>query len=102
MKRFVDFDWLMDLYDVNDLPKEVRNYGVPMAVIQQNIADAPYVTLREDEIAEFETVRQFGNWKVVECSMCHNNIGDIGDSECPYCGRKIMKFDDVWWQKEEL
>lgn len=34
MKRFVDFDWLMELYDVNDLPEEVRNYGVPMAVIQ--------------------------------------------------------------------
>ena len=100
MKRFVDFEWLMDLYG-DDWSEEVQNYKIPLADIRRNIVNAPYVTLREDEIAEFETVRQFGNWKVVECSMCHNNIGDIGDSECPYCGRKIVKFDDVLWQKEE-
>ena len=93
MKKFVDFEWLMDLYDVNDLPEEVRNYKIPLADIRRNIVNAPYVTLREDEIAEFETVRQFGNWKVVECSMCHYNICDIVDSECPYCGRKIVRFD---------
>lgn len=93
-KRFVDFEWLMDLYDVSGLPEEIRNYGVPIPVIRQNIIDAPYIILREDEVAEFETVRQFENWKRVECSMCHNNIGDIGDSECPYCGRKIVRFDN--------
>lgn len=93
MKRFVDFDWLMELYDVSGLPEEVRNYGVPMAVIRQNIADAPYMTLREDEIAEFEIVTQFENWNRAECSMCHNMISDIGASECPYCGRKIVRFD---------
>ena len=94
MKKFVAFDWLMDVYDDSVLPEEIRDFGVPMAVIKQNIADAPYVTLREDEIAEFETVDQFGNWKKVECSMCHNNISDKGDSECPYCGRKIVRFDE--------
>lgn len=97
----VDFEWLMDLYG-DDWPEEVQNYKIPLADIRRNIVNAPYITLREDEVAEFETVRQFGNWKRVECSMCHNNIGDIGDSECPYCGRKIMRFDDVWLQKEEL
>ena len=93
MKRFVDFDWLMELYDVNDLPEEVRNYGVPMAVIQQNIADAPYITLREDETAEFEILDSFGNWKKIRCSKCHKEPWDIGVSECPYCGRKIVRFD---------
>lgn len=92
MKKFVDFDWLMDLYDVNDLP-EVRNYGVPMAVIQQNIADAPYVTLCEDETSEFEILDSFGNWKKIRCSKCHKEPWDIGVSECPYCGRKIVRFD---------
>ena len=95
MKRFVDFDWLMDLYDVNDLPEEVRNYGVPMAVIQQNIADAPYITLREDETTEFEILDSFGNWKKIRCSKCHKERWYIGVSECPYCGRKIVKFDDL-------
>ena len=95
MKRFVDFDSLMELYDVNDLPEEVRNYGVPMAVIQQNIADAPYITLREDETTEFEILDSFGNWKKIRCSKCHKEPWDIGVSECPYCGRKIVKFDDL-------
>ena len=94
MKRFVDLDWLMELYDVSDLPEEVRNYGVPMAVIQQNIADAPYVTLREDETAEFEILDSFGNWKKIRCSKCHKEPWDIGVSECPYCGRKIVRFDE--------
>ena len=93
MKRFVDFDWLMELYDVNDLSEGVRNYGVPMAVIQQNIADAPYITLREDETTEFEILDSFGNWKKIRCSKCHKEPWDIGVSECPCCGRKIMKFD---------
>ncbi len=93
MKRFVDFDWLMELYDVNDLPEEVRNYGVPMAVIQQNIADAPYITLREDETTEFEILDSFGNWKKIRCSKCHKEPWDIGVSECPYCNRKIVRFD---------
>lgn len=93
MKRFVDFDWLMDLYDVSDLPEEVRNYGVPMAVIQQNIADAPYVTLSEDETTEFEILDSFGNWKKIRCSKCHKEPWDIGVSECPYCNRKIVRFD---------
>lgn len=93
MRRFVDFDWLMDIYDDSILPEETRDYGVPMRVVRQNIADAPYVTLREDEIAEFEVVDQFWNWNRVECSMCHNNISDIGDNKCPYCGRKIVRFD---------
>lgn len=93
MKRFVDFDWLMEFYDVNDLPEEVRNYGVPMAVIRQNIIDAPYVTLREDEIAEFEILDSFGNWKKIRCSKCHKEPWDIGVSECPYCDRKIVRFD---------
>lgn len=93
MKRFVDFNWLMELYDVNDLPEEVRNYGVPMAVIHQNIADAPYVTLREDETAEFEILDSFGNWKKIRCSKCHKEPWDIGVPECPYCGRKIVRFD---------
>lgn len=95
MKRFVDFDWLMELYDVNDLPEEVRNYGIPMAVIQQNIADAPYITLREDETTEFEILDSFGNWKKIRCSKCHKELWDIGVSECPYCGRKIVRFDDL-------
>ena len=68
MKKFVDFDWLMDLYG-DDQSEEVQTYKNPLADIRRNIVNAPYVTLREDEIAEFETVRQFGNWKVVECSM---------------------------------
>lgn len=93
MKRFVDFDWLMELYDVNDLPEEVRNYGVPMAVIQQNIADAPYITLREDETTEFEILDSFGNWKKIRCSKCHKEPWDIGVSECLYCDRKIVRFD---------
>ena len=93
MKRFVDLDWLMELYDVNDLPEEVRNYGVPMAVIQQNIADAPYVTLREDETTEFEILDSFGNWKKIRCSKCYKEPWDIGVSEYPYCGRKIVRFD---------
>ena len=93
MKKFVDFDWLMDLYDVNDLPEEVRNYGVPMAVIQQNIADAPYVTLCEDETTEFEILDSFGNWEKIRCSKCHKEPWDMGASECPYCGRKIVRFD---------
>lgn len=93
MKRFVDFDWLMELYDVNNLPEEVRNYGVPMAVIQQNIADAPYITLREDETTEFEILDSFGNWKKIRCSKCHKEPWDIGVSECPYCDRKIVRFD---------
>lgn len=93
MKRFVDFDWLMELYDVSDLPEEVRNYGVPMAVIQQNIADAPYVTLCEDETTEFEILDSFGNWKKIRCSKCHKEPWDIGVSECPYCNRKIVRFD---------
>lgn len=93
MKRFVDFDWLMELYDVNDLPEEVRNYGVPMAVIQQNIADAPYITLREDETTEFEILDSFENWKKIRCSKCHKEPWDIGVSECPYCDRKIVRFD---------
>ena len=93
MKKFVDFDWLMDLYDVSDLPEEVRNYGVPMAVIQQNIADAPYVTLCEDETTEFEILDSFGNWKKIRCSKCHKEPWDIGVSECPYCNRKIVRFD---------
>ena len=93
MKRVVDFDWLMELYDVNDLPEEVRNYGVPMAVIQQNIADAPYITLREDETTEFEILDSFGNWKKIRCSKCHKEPWDIGVSECPYCDRKIVRFD---------
>ena len=92
MKKFVDFDWLMDLYG-DDWPEEVRNYGVPMAVIQQNIADAPYITLREDETTEFEILDSFGNWKKIRCSKCHKEPWDIGVSECPYCGRKIMRFD---------
>ena len=93
MKRFVDFDWLMELYDVSGLPEEVRNYGVPMAVIQQNIADAPYITLREDETTEFEILDSFGNWKKIRCSKCHKEPWDIGVSECPYCDRKIVRFD---------
>lgn len=93
MKRFVDFDWLMELYDVSDLPEEVRNYGVPMVVIQQNIADAPYITLREDETTEFEILDSFGNWKKIRCSKCHKEPWDIGVSECPYCDRKIVRFD---------
>ena len=93
MKRFVDFDWLMDLYDVNDMPEEVRNYGVPLAVIQQNIADAPYVTLRDDETTEFEILDSFGNWKKIRCSKCHKEPWDIGVSECPYCGSIILFFD---------
>lgn len=93
MKKFVDFDWLMGLYDVSDLPEEVRNYGVPMAVIQQNIADAPYVTLCEDETTEFEILDSFGNWKKIRCSKCHKEPWDIGVSECPYCNRKIVRFD---------
>ena len=68
MKRFVEFDWLMELYG-DDWSEEVQTYKNPLADIRRNIVNAPYVTLREDEIAEFETVRQFGNWKVVECSM---------------------------------
>ena len=92
MKRFVDFEWLMDLYG-DDWPEEVRNYGVPMAVIQQNIADAPYITLREDETTEFEILDSFGNWKKIRCSKCHKEPWDIGVSECPYCGRKIVRFD---------
>ena len=94
MKRFVDFEWLMELYG-DDWPEEVRNYGVPMAVIQQNIADAPYITLREDETTEFEILDSFGNWKKIRCSKCHKEPWDIGVSECPYCGRKIVKFDDL-------
>ena len=93
MKRFVDFEWLMDLYDVNDLPEEVRNYGVPMAVIQQNIDDAPYVTLRDAATTEFEILDSFGNWKKIRCSKCHKEPWDMGVSECPYCGRKIVRFD---------
>lgn len=93
MKRFVDFDWLMELYDVSGLSEEVRNYGVPMAVIQQNIADAPYITLREDETTEFEILDSFGNWKKIRCSKCHKEPWDIGVSECPYCDRKIVRFD---------
>lgn len=93
MKRFVDFDWLMELYDVSDLPEEVRNYGVPMVVIQQNIADAPYITLREDETTEFEILDSFGNWKKIRCSKCHKEPWDIDVSECPYCNRKIVRFD---------
>ena len=80
---------------MSDLPEEVRNYGVPMAVIQQNIADAPYITLREDETTEFEILDSFGNWKKIRCSKCHKEPWDIGVSECPYCGRKIVRFDDL-------
>ena len=40
MKRCVDFEWLMDLYDVNDLPEEVRNYKIPLADIRRTIVNA--------------------------------------------------------------
>ena len=93
MKKFVEFDWLMELYDVSDLPEEVRNYGVPMSVIQQNIADAPYMTFEDDEVATFEILDSFGNWKKIRCSKCHKEPWDIGVSECPYCNRKIVRFD---------
>lgn len=92
MKRFVDFDWLMDLYGDN-WSEEVQNYKIPLADIRRNIVNAPYVTLREDEIAEFEILDSFGNWKKIRCSKCHKEPWDIGVSECPYCGRKIVRFD---------
>ena len=51
MKKFVDFDWLMDLYG-DDWPEEVQNYKIPLADIRRNIVNAPYVTLREDETTD--------------------------------------------------
>ena len=94
MKRFVDFEWLMDLYG-DDWSEEVQTYKNPLADIRRNIVNAPYVTLCEDEIAEFEILDSFGNWKKIRCSKCHKEPWDIGVSECPYCGRKIVKFDDL-------
>lgn len=51
MKRFVDFDWLIELYG-DDWPEEVQNYKILLADIRRNIVNAPYITLREDEIAD--------------------------------------------------
>ena len=94
MKRFVDFEWLMDLYG-DDWPEKVQNYKIPLADIRRNIVNAPYITLREDETTEFEILDNFGNWKKIRCSKCHKEPWDIGVSECPYCGRKIVRFDDL-------
>ena len=93
MKRFVDFDWLMDFCGDEGLSEELKNYNIPLKMISQNIKDAPYVTLEDDEVTTFEILDSFGNWKKIRCSKCHKEPWDIDVSECPYCNRKIVRFD---------
>lgn len=94
MARLIDADELMELYDGCD------GLSVPIAVVRQNIKDAPTIDAEPVRHGHWIEVSTTKRDRIFKCSVCRNvldfdgvNAGRGDANYCPNCGAKMDEED---------